>query len=97
MPAHRHLPIRHRGTLGGSLAHADPASDHRRGCEGTLLRKRQVKAPEVYVRDTGLLHELLGIEDHAAWLHHPKLGASWEGFAIAQVLATESHERCHSI
>ena len=55
------------------------------------LRKRQVKSPKVYVRDTGLLHELLGIEDHTALLHHPKLGASWEGFAVEQVLATEPH------
>jgi hypothetical protein len=55
------------------------------------LRKRQVKSPKVYVRDSGLLHELLGIEDHSALLHHPKLGASWEGFAIEQVLATEAH------
>jgi len=55
------------------------------------LRKRQVKSPKVYARDTGLLHELLGIEDHSALLHHPKLGASWEGFAIEQVLATEPH------
>ena len=55
------------------------------------LRKRQVKSPKVYVRDTGLLHELLGIEHQSALLHHPKLGASWEGFAIEQVLATEPH------
>ncbi len=55
------------------------------------LRKRQVKSPKVYVRDTGLLHQLLGIENHAALLHHPKLGASWEGFAIEQVLATQPH------
>ncbi|MCC7000662.1 MAG: ATP-binding protein [Gemmatimonadaceae bacterium] len=55
------------------------------------LRKRQVKSPKVYVRDTGLLHELLGIETRAALMHHPKLGASWEGFAIEQVLATEPH------
>ena len=55
------------------------------------LRKRQVKSPKVYVRDTGLLHELLGIEDQSGLLHHPKLGASWEGFAIEQVLATEAH------
>ena len=55
------------------------------------LRKRQVKSPKVYVRDTGLLHELLGIEDQSGLLHHPKLGASWEGFAIEQVLATEPH------
>ena len=55
------------------------------------LRKRQVKSPKVYVRDPGLLHELLGIEDHTDLLHHPKLGASWEGFAVEQVLATEAH------
>lgn len=55
------------------------------------LRKRQVKSPKVYVRDTGLLHELLGIEGQSGLLHHPKLGASWEGFAIEQVLATEPH------
>jgi predicted AAA+ superfamily ATPase len=55
------------------------------------LRKRQVKSPKVYVRDSGLLHELLGLEDHLALLHHPKLGASWEGFAIEQVLATETY------
>lgn len=55
------------------------------------LRKRQVKSPKVYVRDTGLLHELLGVEDRTALLSHPKLGASWEGFAIEQVLATEPH------
>jgi predicted AAA+ superfamily ATPase len=46
------------------------------------LRKRQVKSPKVYVRDSGLLHVLLGIHDQVALLHHPKLGASWEGFAI---------------
>jgi uncharacterized protein len=55
------------------------------------LRKRQVKSPKVYVRDSGLLHELLGIEDQEGLLHHPKLGASWEGFALEQVLATESY------
>lgn len=55
------------------------------------LSKRQVKSPKVYVRDSGLLHQLLGIEDQTALLHHPKLGASWEGFAIEQVLATQEH------
>ncbi len=55
------------------------------------LRKRQVKSPKVYVRDSGLLHELLGIHDQSSLLLHPKLGASWEGFAIEQVLATEAH------
>jgi uncharacterized protein len=50
------------------------------------LGKRQVKAPKVYVRDTGLLHELLGIESGPALHRHPKSGASWEGFALDQVL-----------
>ncbi len=48
--------------------------------------KRQVKAPKLYFRDTGLLHELLGITDPDALQRHPRLGASWEGFALDQVL-----------
>jgi predicted AAA+ superfamily ATPase len=50
------------------------------------LRKRQVKSPKVYLRDSGLLHSLLGISSFAALEAHPKLGASWEGFAIEHVL-----------
>jgi predicted AAA+ superfamily ATPase len=56
------------------------------------LRKRQVKAPKVYVRDSGLLHQLLGLKDEKAILSHPRLGASWEGFVIEQVLAGEPHD-----
>jgi len=56
------------------------------------LRKRQVKAPKVYVRDSGLLHQLLGIDTAKALMTHPKLGASWEGFAIEQVLVAEPHD-----
>jgi hypothetical protein len=48
--------------------------------------KRQVKAPKIYLRDTGMLHELLGIADPAALARHPRSGASWEGFALDQVL-----------
>lgn len=51
------------------------------------LGKRQVKAPKVYVRDSGLLHALLGIESPAALARHPKAGASWEGWAIEEILA----------
>ena len=51
------------------------------------LGKRQIKAPKVYVRDSGLLHALLGIGSTAALAQHPKIGASWEGFVIEQVLA----------
>ncbi|HEX9094357.1 MAG TPA: ATP-binding protein [Coriobacteriia bacterium] len=56
------------------------------------LRKRQVKSPKVYVRDSGLLHQLLGIDTDKALLSHPKVGASWEGFAIEAVLAGEPHD-----
>ncbi len=56
------------------------------------LRKRQVKSPKVYVRDSGLLHLLLGISDANALVNHPKLGASWEGFVIEQTLLTEPHD-----
>jgi predicted AAA+ superfamily ATPase len=50
------------------------------------LGKRQIKAPKIYVRDTGLLHNLLGIGSERDLLGHPKHGASWEGFAVEQVL-----------
>ena len=50
------------------------------------VAKRQVKAPKVYVRDLGVLHTLLDIPNEAALLSHPKVGASWEGFVIEQVL-----------
>lgn len=50
------------------------------------IRKRQVKAPKVYVADSGLLHTLLDISDQIGLEHHPKVGASWEGFALTQVI-----------
>lgn len=50
------------------------------------LKKRQVKAPKVYLRDSGILHTLLGIVDREALLGHPKLGASWEGFVLEEVV-----------
>jgi uncharacterized protein len=50
------------------------------------LGKRQVKAPKVYFRDSGLLHSLLSVPDRHTLLAHPRVGASWEGFAIEQVL-----------
>ena len=56
------------------------------------LKKRQVKAPKIYIRDSGLLHRLLGIDTERALLTHPRIGASWEGFAIEQVLAAEPHD-----
>ena len=52
------------------------------------LKKRQVKAPKVYLRDTGLLHHLLGIRSEKELLMHPKCGASWEGYVIEETLYT---------
>jgi predicted AAA+ superfamily ATPase len=50
------------------------------------LSRRQVKAPKVYVADSGLLHALLDIRSAAQLLRHPKVGASWEGFGIQAVI-----------
>jgi uncharacterized protein len=50
------------------------------------IGKRQVKSPKVYVRDSGLLHQLLGVKTEAELLDHPRCGASWEGFAIEETL-----------
>ena len=47
--------------------------------------KREVKAPKVYVADSGLLHSLLGIGDEDSLLAHPKCGASWEGLFFARL------------
>lgn len=59
------------------------------------IAKRQVRAPKVYLADTGILHTLLGLADHDDLLGHPKVGASWEGFALHEVLmrlGARSHE-----
>jgi predicted AAA+ superfamily ATPase len=50
------------------------------------IAKRQVKAPKVYVADSGLLHTLLGIRTVEDLERHPKVGASWEGFVVEQVV-----------
>ena len=50
------------------------------------LGKRQVKAPKIYVRDSGLLHVLLGVTSRRDLEMHPKVGASWEGYAVEEVL-----------
>jgi hypothetical protein len=60
------------------------------------VRKRLVKSPKVHVRDSGLVHALLGLGDREALLAHPVAGASWEGLAIESLIAaapsgTEAH------
>jgi predicted AAA+ superfamily ATPase len=98
MVAHCHGQFWNGSRLGGSLgvAHTTVRS-YLDILHGTfmvrLLRpylantgKRQVRSPKVYLRDTGLLHALLGIESHEALTGHPVVGASWEGFAMEQVI-----------
>lgn len=53
------------------------------------IGKRQVKSPKIYLRDSGLLHYLLSIEEKSQLQRHPKMGASWEGFALEEII------RCH--
>jgi hypothetical protein len=50
------------------------------------LSKRQVKSPKIYVADSGLLHTLLGLESREDVEGHPKVGASWEGFVLREVI-----------
>jgi predicted AAA+ superfamily ATPase len=60
------------------------------------IGKRLVKSPKVFVRDSGLLHQLLGLRNHEELEGHPKLGASWEGFALEQTMAAFSGwESCY--
>jgi len=50
------------------------------------IKKRQIKTPKIYVRDSGIWYRLLGIPAMEQMVTHPKLGASWEGFALEQVI-----------
>ncbi len=59
------------------------------------LGKRQVKAPKIYFRDTGLLHALMGVTTLPDLLTHPRCGASWEGFALEQVLRLAKPDAAH--
>ena len=58
--------------------------------------KRQVKAPKIFIRDSGLLHALLGLRTRRQLLGHPKYGASWEGFAIDQILSLANPQEAYS-
>ena len=49
------------------------------------LGKRQVKSPKIYFRDTGILHQMIGVRDERDLLTHPKSGASWEGYVVEEV------------
>jgi hypothetical protein len=98
MVAHYHGQIWNASEIGRSLGEAHTTVKRHLDilCGALVMRqlppwfenigKRQVKSPKVYLRDSGLLHELLGIPSFAALEAHPKLGASWEGFALEEVL-----------
>lgn len=60
----------------------------------TNIKKRLVKRPKIYLRDSGIFHSLMSIETESQLLSHPKLGASWEGFAlecVARVIEKDNH------
>src|SRR5690606_20580990 len=99
MLAHRHGQLWNASELARSLGVTPPtATSYLDLLVGTFLArrlephrvnlgKRLVKSPKVYLRDTGLLHALLGIPDLDELHGHPILGASWEGFLIEQLLS----------
>ncbi len=98
MAAHYHGQIWNASEIGRSLGDAHTTTKRHLDalCGAYVMRqlppwfenlgKRQIKSPKVFVRDSGLLHALLGIDSFFALEMHPKLGASWEGFALDQVL-----------
>lgn len=55
-------------------------------------KKRLVKSPKIYFRDTGLLHRLLNISDYETLLGHPSIGGSWEGFILENIIVTLSNK-----
>ncbi len=98
MMAHRHAQLWNASEIGRSFGVADTTvRGYLDKLSGALvlrqlapwhenLGKRQVKAPKIYVRDSGLLHALLNLPTQRDVESHPKLGASWEGFVIEQII-----------
>ena len=99
MVAHFHGQILNQAELARSLGRSEPTA--RRYLDilsGTYVvrqltpwfenvKKRQVKSPKIYIRDSGILHALLGVANPEGLQSHPKLGASWEGFCLEQILS----------
>ena len=98
MLAHLHGQLFNASAIAASLGVSGPTvSRYLDGLSGSLmlrrlepyhanLGKRLVKSPKIYVRDSGLLHHLLGIREVNDLIGHPGAGASWEGFAIEQIV-----------
>ena len=98
MLAHYHGQTWNAAEIGGSLGVSGHTMRHYLDilCETFMVRqlpawhenvaKRQVKAPKIFFRDSGIFHTLMGIPDFEALSKHPKMGASWEGYAVEEVL-----------
>lgn len=99
MVAHHHGNLWNASAIANALGVSSPAAHRYLDilCDTFIVRqlapfsanvkKRLVKSPKVYVRDSGLLHALLGIHNHEQLQGHPVVGASWEGMVIEQILA----------
>lgn len=99
MIAHRHGQLWNGAEMGGALGETYPTvKRHLEILVGALvvrelrpwlpnMEKRLVKSPKVYVRDSGVLHALLGLTSLRDLEGHPKLGASWEGFVLEEIVA----------
>jgi predicted AAA+ superfamily ATPase len=97
MLAHYHGQIFNASEIGKSLGISHPTvKKYLSYLEATFMMrilrpwhanisKRQVKSPKVYFRDSGLLHHVLGVDDASALRMHPKVGLSWEGFALEEI------------
>ena len=99
MVAHYHGQVLNQAELARALGSSEPAA--RRYLDilsGTYvvrqlppwfenIKKRQVRSPKIYIRDSGILHALLAVPDAVSLQSHPKLGASWEGFCLEQILS----------
>lgn len=98
MLAHYHGQIFNASEIGKSLSVSDnTAKRYLDILSGTFLirqlqpwhyntKKRLVKRPKIYFRDSGILHALLSLENYRDLMSHPKMGASWEGFALEQII-----------
>jgi predicted AAA+ superfamily ATPase len=108
MLAHYHGQTWNAAEIGGSLGVSGHTMRHYLDilCETFMVRqlpawnenvaKRQIKAPKIFFRDSGIFHSLVGISDFAALLKNPKMGASWEGYAVEEVLRKLSPRESYS-
>jgi predicted AAA+ superfamily ATPase len=105
MLAHVHGQVLNLSELGRSIGVSDATVRHYAELlEGTFvvrtlrpwyanIGKRQVKAPKIYIADSGLLHTLLGVDTRRDLERHPSVGASWEGFLMEQMIAARGARR----